>query len=171
MGTEIERKFLVTDDRWRAASDGWPARFRQGYLFAEGGRNARVRLSTGRDGAHAWVTIKGVRSGIARYEFEYEIPVEDAEIMLDTLCMPVVIDKTRSYVAFGGETWEVDVFAGANAGLVLAELELDDAAKTFARPPWIGAEVSEDARYYNSALARHPYSTWPRQGAHPAGEK
>jgi adenylate cyclase len=177
MPLEIERKFLVQGDAWRFDADGRPVPasvIRQGYLFADGLRNARVRLSRGAGpstpstssgpgsgtGDRAFLTVKGKRAGIERYEFEYAIPIADAELMLDRLCNPPLIEKTRHLVVFGGMSWEVDEFAGANAGLILAELELKRADQAFETPAWVLREVTDDERYYNTYLAANPFSTW-----------
>ena len=125
----------------------------QGYLTLDPDRTVRVRLA----GEDAWITVKGRTEGITRAEFEYEIPAGDARDLLG-MCLPSVIDKTRYRVEFGGHVWEIDVFHGANDGLVLAEVELDDASVSPELPPWVGAEVSDDARYYNACLASHPFS-------------
>lgn len=164
MGREIERKFLVAADAWQARVSR-VSRIRQGYLFADGLRNARIRLITVADQALGFVTIKGAREGIARYEFEYPIPPADAAEMLDKLCPPPLIEKVRHEVVEDGLTWEVDVFEGDNAGLVLAELELERLDQRFSRPAWVGDEVTDDARYYNAALARRPYRLWGAAGA------
>jgi adenylate cyclase len=153
MGTEIERKFLVTSDAWRAGAAS--RRLVQGYLSREPERTVRVRV----DGEKAALTIKGKSTGATRAEFEYEIPRADAEAMLP-LCLPPLIDKTRHEVIHEGHRWEIDEFAGANAPLIVAELELSSEDEAFARPPWLGAEVTDDRRYFNSNLATHPYSTW-----------
>jgi adenylate cyclase len=152
MACEIERKFLVTDDRWRGAALGPGLLLRQGYLRGGGGPNhpvVRVRLA----GAEAFLTIKGPGLMI-RAEFEYPIPQADAEAMLAALCTPPVIEKTRFRVPHGGLVWEVDVFAGHLAGLVLAEVELADPAQPVFLPLWVGQEVTQDTRYMNSALAK-----------------
>jgi CYTH domain-containing protein len=154
MPTEIERKFLVVDDRWRGAALGPGLRLRQGYLRGGGGPRhplVRVRLA----GEQAFLTIKGPGLMI-RAEYEYPIPLADAEAMLGTLCAPPVIEKTRTRVAHAGLVWEVDVFAGHLGGLVLAEVELADAAQPVPLPPWVGREVTQDPRYLNSALAKVP---------------
>jgi adenylate cyclase len=147
MRFEIERKFLVAHDGWRAAvthrmdlRDGLVGQFARGKV--------RVRL----DGGRAWLTVKGARQGIARPEFEYEIPVADAEHMLEGICVGRTIEKTRSVVPFGGLTWTVDEFRGQLAGIVLAEVELEDEGQDFTRPDWIGREVTGDLRFRQSTL-------------------
>ena len=156
MGREIERKFLVRDDTWRASAHR-STRMRQGYL-GEGVRaSVRVRIAD----ADATLNIKSARLGVSRDEYEYPIPVSDAEELL-ALCSGWPVLKTRHLVVVGAHTWEIDEFEGANAGLVVAEIELDDPGEQFARPAWLGEEVSDDARYYNVALARTPWSQWPR---------
>ncbi|MGB7983433.1 MAG: CYTH domain-containing protein [Candidatus Nanopelagicales bacterium] len=155
MGIEVERKFLVTGDAWRAQVDS-ATRIVQGYLAQTDTATVRVRVR----GERGYVTIKGASVGIARSEFEYEIPVPDAMTMLDTLAQGPVIDKVRHLVPVGRHMWEVDVFGGANAPLVMAEVELADAAEEFVTPDWAGQEVSADSRYFNVNLARSPYSTW-----------
>jgi len=154
MAAEIERKFLVADDSWR---DGIPGvRIAQGYLSQDPDRTVRVRLA----GENAWLTIKGRTQGITRAEFEYAIPADDARTLLE-MCLPSVIDKTRHEVSYGGHLWEIDVFHGDNEGLVIAEVELADESISPELPPWVGAEVSSDARYFNSCLAALPYRKWP----------
>ncbi|MFM8683701.1 MAG: CYTH domain-containing protein [Chthoniobacterales bacterium] len=154
MGTEIERKFLIRDESWRAtAADS--RRLRQGYLAIDGQTTVRVRT----DGEEAWVTIKGPQVGLARAEFEYRIPCEDAEGLLG-LCRGRVVEKVRYRVPFGRHVWEIDEFSGANAGLVVAEIELDRADEPFERPEWLGDEVSSDPRYLNANLSSKPYGSW-----------
>ena len=160
MATEIERKFLVTDDAWRAHVTA-TTRYRQGYL-AGGRESASVRVRIGDGAAH--LNIKGATVGVSRAEYEYAIPLADAEEMLDTLCTGPLVEKTRYHVEHAGHLWEVDVFEGDNAGLVVAEIELESAGESFEIPPWAGADVSHDARYYNAALARAPYNTWGPRG-------
>lgn len=148
MGTEIERKFLVIGDDWRQkAGPGQP--LRQGYLTPQGATSVRIRCAP----EEAFLTIKGETHGLARPEFEYEIPVAEAEEMLRTLCIGPPLEKTRYRVEHGGLTWEVDVFSGRHVGLVLAEVELTEAAQHVDLPPWVGAEVTHDPRYRNAALA------------------
>ena len=154
MAAEIERKFLVADDSWCDGSAG--VRIAQGYLSQDHARTVRVRLA----GEKAWLTIKGQTHGITRAEFEYAIPPAEALDMLG-LCLPSVIDKTRHLVHHGEHVWEIDVFHGANDGLVIAEVELSDESDCPEMPSWIGPEVSSDARYFNSNLAQHPFSSWP----------
>lgn len=153
MGQEIERKFLVASDGWR---DGEPGvRLRQGYLTRGVETTVRVRLA----GDTATLTVKGPVAAGARPEFEYGIPASDAEALL-ALCPDGVIDKIRYERAWHGHTWEIDVFAGANAGLEVAEVELDTVDEVVELPPWVGAEVTDDPRYLNASLARHPFRDW-----------
>lgn len=154
MGKEIERKFLVRGDGWRAGAKA--TRYRQGYLCADERRTVRVRVA----GDHAYVTIKGRTEGASRDEYEYEVPVADAAAMLDGLCERPLVEKTRHVVVHDGTRWEVDEFEGENAGLVVAEVELTSEAQAFTLPPWAGAEVTGEARYYNAMLSKHPFSRW-----------
>ena len=156
MAKEIERKFLVTGDGWRPGAVG--VSYRQGYLSAgaDAGCTVRARVA----GDRAWLTVKGPAAAGARDEYEYPIPVADAEEMLERLCAGGRVEKLRHRVPHAGHTWEVDEFTGENAGLVVAEIELDDAAAEFALPGWIGREVSDDARYFNSRLAVTPWREW-----------
>ncbi len=158
MAVEIERKFLVRSETWRKAVSRSVA-MKQGYLTGEGGKSSvRVRL----EGDEARFNIKAAVVGHSRAEFDWAVPVGDAREILDTLCVGVV-EKVRHYVQIDGLTWEIDAFAGANAGLIVAELELERADQAFAKPDWLGDEVTDDRRYYNHHLALHPYSTWPRR--------
>jgi CYTH domain-containing protein len=150
---EIERKFLVRDDSWRDGTSS--TRIAQGYLSTDPARSVRVRLA----GEQAWLTIKGLAEGISRDEFEYPIPAADARQLL-SLCLPGIIDKTRHLVPFGGKSWEVDVFHAANEGLIVAEIELEHADESPPLPPWLGAEVTDDPRYFNSSLASQPFRDW-----------
>ena len=152
MGIEMERKFLVVGDDWRQA----PAvPYAQGYLNRDKQRTVRVRVVE----SQAWLTIKGANAGATRAEFEYPIPVADAEQLL-ALCDGPLVRKLRRVVVHAGATWEIDEFLGDNAGLVVAEIELASEDESFEAPPWLGAEVTHDARYFNSNLATAPYSTW-----------
>jgi adenylate cyclase len=153
VAAEIERKFLVIGDSWNDGSTG--VRFTQGYLSLDPDRSVRVRLA----GDEAWLTIKGRTECITRAEFEYPIPPRDARELLE-MCLPSLIDKTRHRIPFGGHVWEVDVFHGANVGLVMAEVELEDESVNPDLPPWVGAEVSSDLRYYNASLATRPFGAW-----------
>ena len=155
MGIEVERKFLVSDESWRDAVTS-STRIVQGYIAQTGSATVRVRVR----GDRGFLTIKGLSVGVSRSEFEYEVPVADALAMLDELAQGPVIDKVRHLVPVGGHVWEVDVFAGENAPLVMAEVELADSEEAFVRPDWAGVEVSDDQRYFNVNLARSPYSTW-----------
>lgn len=157
MGREIERKFLVTGTAWKAGVAG--VRFRQGYLSTAKERTVRVRT----EGPRAVLTIKGLTSGISRAEFEYEIPLADADRILDEICERPLIDKTRYRVPVGAHVWEVDEFHGDNDGLVVAEIELASPDEPFERPAWIDREVSDDPRYFNANLVRLPYRLWTTQ--------
>jgi len=152
MGTEIERKFLVEGTSWRQSSS---VRLSQGYLNRDRHRTVRVRIA----GDKAFLTIKSVPQGVTRAEFEYEIPVADAEQMLKLSDGPIV-EKNRHVIVHDGSKWEVDEFLGDNAGLVVAEIELTSEDQSFSRPSWLGREVTHDSRYYNSNLAAHPYKQW-----------
>lgn len=154
MGIEIERKFLVASDAWRAQA-GRATRFSQGYLSRDPARTVRVRLA----GEQAFLTIKGATTGASRAEFEYAVPLADARALL-AMCDGPVVEKVRHLCVHEGMTWEVDEFLGANAGLVLAEIELASEGQAFGRPAWLGAEVTGEARYVNANLAVHPFSTW-----------
>jgi len=158
MGIEIERKFLVSGDAWRAQATAAAActDIRQGYLSLGPPVSVRVRIRAGQ----ATLTIKRAMLDIAREEYEYPLPLADAEEFLERFCVGSIIEKTRHCVDMGGLCWEVDVFGGDNAGLIVAEIELEDADQSFERPPWLGAEVSGDARYLNSSLCVNPYSRW-----------
>lgn len=158
MATEIERKFLVVDDSWRA-SVFRSTPYRQGYLA--GGKSSSVRVRTSDSGA--WLNIKGATLGVRRREYEYPIPQSDAEQMLAELCDGALIEKTRHFVEYEGKIWEVDVFEGDNEGLVVAEVELESETEPFARPSWVGEEVSNDTRYYNVCLASHPFKSWGQE--------
>ncbi len=155
MATEIERKFLVAGDGWRDdAHDS--RRFEQGYLCGEGPASVRVRI----EGEQANLNIKAAVVGTARAEYEYVIPLAEAREMLADLCVAAPVLKTRHWVRHAGHTWEIDVFEGANAPLVVAEIELNAVDEGFERPDWLGEEVSDDKRYYNHWLAFEPYSEW-----------
>ncbi len=155
MATEIEHKFLIRDDRWRRQVESavW---MRQGYLTSDARCSVRVRVADGR----GFLNLKSGTLGIQRSEYEYPIPLAEAEEILDTLCEKPLLEKTRHYLRHGEHLWEIDEFAGDNAGLIVAEVELKHPEEPFARPDWLGEEVSHDIRYYNSQLVRVPYSRW-----------
>ena len=155
MGQEIERKFLISDESWRNSADRG-TRFRQGYLVGSKEASVRIRI----EGDRANINIKSATLGVRRMEYEYTIPLDDAEELLDTLCEKPLIEKTRYHVHSGEHLWEIDVFEGDNEGLQVAEIELNDEDEQFERPPWIGEEVSTDTRYYNVCLVKHPFKEW-----------
>jgi adenylate cyclase len=154
MGTEIERKFIVRNNAWRAAVTG-TSRLRQGYLAAANGNTVRVRT----DGSRAWLTVKGPATGCRRSEFEYDVPTEDAAELLE-LCGDRVVEKTRSRVPVGGHVWEIDEFSGRNAGLVLAEVELTGEEESVVLPDWIGCEVTDLREFANASLSKRPFGEW-----------
>jgi adenylate cyclase len=158
MPLEIERKFLVVNDAWRADVTH-SVDMRQGYLARGGKASVRVRL----EGPAAKLNIKAAVLGSARAEYEYDMPADECREILETLCVGRV-EKTRHYVpargAQAGAVWEIDEFVGDNAGLVIAEIELESADAAFERPDWLGRELTDEHRYYNHALALHPYGQW-----------
>ena len=163
MGIEIERKFLVAGDGWRAAAHA-VVPMAQGYIndmgaMDRGEQKASVRIRI--QGDEAFLNLKSRELAHTRQEFDYRIPVDDARALL-ALCVGGLVDKRRHLVRHGGHLWEVDEFLGDNAGLVVAEIELDHADEAFERPDWLGSEVTDDPRYYNLALASHPYTRWAR---------
>jgi adenylate cyclase len=156
MGLEIERKFLVCNQDWRrflTADQG--ILYAQGYLVATPERTVRVRIA----GEQGYLTVKGPTVGATRLEFEYAIPLADAEALLP-LCELPALTKYRYNIDYAGLVWEVDQFLAPNQGLMLAEVELTSAEQAIQIPTWVGDEVTADPRYYNAYLARHPYSTW-----------
>ena len=153
MAIEIERKFLVRGDAWRQGAPGLS--YRQGYLSTDPERVVRIRVV----GDRGWLTIKGKNEGVRRLEFEYSIPKNEAEQLLE-LCQRPLIEKRRYRRRVGEHIWEIDEFDGDNQGLVVAEIELNAADEAFERPPWLGDEVSDDPRYYNANLIETPYSRW-----------
>ena len=169
MAIEIERKFLVTNDAWRAAARE-VVPMAQGYLndlatMDSGAMRASVRVRVA--GEAAYLNLKSRQLGHTRQEFDYPIPVADARALL-ALCVGGLVEKRRHHVEHGGHLWEVDEFLGANAGLVVAEIELQAADEAFARPDWLGAEVTQSVRYYNLALAARPYAQWTAAERGPA---
>ncbi|MHB8920574.1 MAG: CYTH domain-containing protein [Halothiobacillus sp.] len=160
MAQEIERKFLLNNDKWRADIES-TQHLSQGYLTAlAAGSRASVRVRIGGD--QAYLNIKSMTLGMARDEFEYPIPKADAEHMLAHLCSGAVIEKYRHHVHFGGLLWEIDEFLGVNSGLIVAEVELDSVDQAVELPDWAGVEVTTDRRYYNVALVAHPFRDWPK---------
>lgn len=155
MAKEIERKFTVINDDWRASVNK-SSRYRQGYLGKLEKASVRIRVQD--DSAN--INIKSATLGISRQEYEYSIPLSDAQEMLNALCNNPQIDKIRHFVEYGGKTWEIDEFFGDNEGLVVAEIELDSEDEVFDVPPWAGEDVSHDKRYYNVCLVEHPYKDW-----------
>lgn len=154
MGKEIERKFLLKGDAWRALAEG--TLYRQGYLNSAKERTVRIRTV----GDQAFLTIKGITVGATRAEYEYPIPFDECNAMLDSLAEKPLIEKKRYKIALDGLVWEVDEFFGDNRGLIVAEVELASEDQVFAKPAWVGAEVTGDPRYFNSNLIKHPYSKW-----------
>jgi len=154
MGIEIEKKFLLKNDDWRKLAQG--KEYRQGYLSSVKERTVRIRTieDTG------YLTIKGVSQGASRAEYEYVIPVDEANAMLDTLCEKPLIEKKRFKISYQGFIWEIDEFYGVNQGLIMAEVELASETQPFAKPEWIGVEVTHDSRYFNANLVHHPFSKW-----------
>lgn len=156
MAKEIERKFLVKDDAWRALAQG--THYRQGYLNSVKERTVRIRTINDK----AFLTIKGPTIGVTRQEYEYEIPHADCIQMLEHLAEKPIIEKNRYKIPYEGLTWEIDEFLGVNAGLIVAEVELNDENQVFNKPEWIGEEISADPRYFNSNLVKNPYTTWSK---------
>lgn len=154
MPNEIEHKYLVHKDAWKPSTD--EVLYRQGYLSSAKERVVRVRVA----GDKAYLTVKGLTTGVTRLEFEYSIPIADAAIMLDKLCERPLIEKTRYREEYQGHCWEIDEFHGDNTGLVIAEIEVSSATESFAVPPWAAAEVSDDSRYFNANLGVNPYKNW-----------
>lgn len=155
MASEIERKFLIVSNAWQGAVYR-SVRYRQGYLGRVETSSVRVRVSDD----SAYLNIKGATLGIERLEYEYPVPLADAQEMLDRLCQKPLIEKTRHWVEHAGHHWEIDVFEGDNAGLVVAEIELQSTDEAFERPDWLGGEVSHEPRYYNVCLVEYPYCEW-----------
>lgn len=154
MAIEIERKFLVESDSWRPQGAGIPCR--QGYIPTTGDSTVRIRTA----GDRAYIAVKQRHAGISRAEYEYDMPIGDAKEMLAGMEQDGVIEKTRYKIPFGGLMWEVDVFAGENRGLVVAEVELASEDQPVELPDWVGREVTGDPRYLNVNLAKNPYSRW-----------
>lgn len=155
MATEIERKFLLKDASWKALADEG-TQYSQGYLLGSQKASVRVRIQ----GERAFLNIKSATIDITRQEFEYEVPLDEAKEMLETLCGKPLISKKRYHLKSENHLWEIDVFQGDNEGLVVAEIELADENEYFVQPDWLGDEVSDDERYYNVSLVKHPFKNW-----------
>ena len=155
MGVEIERKFLVDHEKWQQVVKPVGTHYRQGYLLDDDHRTIRIRVTD----KQGYITFKGATKGITRKEYEYKIPVEDGNELLNGFAISEV-EKIRYRIEFAGKLWEVDVFAGDNAGLIMAEIELQHETEEFEHPGWVTIEVSDDERYYNSNLAVNPYKKW-----------
>jgi len=158
MAVEIERKFLLSSDEWRKEVEQ-SLEMKQGYLSRDAQSSVRVRICKGR----ADINVKSTRDGIYRLEYEYAIPLEDAEEMLKLVAHRPIIHKTRHIIHHGRHCWEIDEFHGENDGLIVAEVELKNREEPFDAPHWLGREISTDARYYNSNLSKVPYSAWKDQ--------
>ena len=154
MKTEIERKFLLTNDSWRQEARG--TSYRQGYIVRDPGKTVRIRTCNNK----AFLTIKSLGNGISRMEFEYEIPFIDANWLLSNICEQPVLEKIRYLFDYKGFTWEIDEFLGDNSGLFLAEIELATEDQIFPKPRWLGEEVTGIPRYYNASLVKFPYKDW-----------
>jgi|SRR5471030_1443313 adenylate cyclase len=155
MGVEIERKFLVDHKLWKQVKKPAGTHFRQGYLLDDEKRTVRIRVTD----KQSYITLKGAAKGISRPEFEYKIPTKDGIELLDAFSAPEV-EKIRYRIRYGGKLWEIDEFLGANAGLIVAEIELKTEEEIFKKPAWVTDEVSDDERYYNSNLSTRPYKKW-----------
>lgn len=155
MALEVEHKFLLASDDWRQVVER-SVFYRQGYLSGSPLSSVRVRVSDDQ----AWLNIKSATIGSHRQEYEYEIPLADANAILDDLCHKPLIEKVRHFVSYDRHLWEIDEFMGDNAGLIVAEIELSQIGESFAKPAWIGEEVTSDLRYYNNNLVKHPYKDW-----------
>jgi len=154
MGVEIEKKFLLTGSDWKQLAEG--TAYRQGYLSSVKERTVRVRTIKDK----GFLTVKGVSIGATRLEYEYEIPFEDANALLDELCEKPLIEKNRYKIDFDGFVWEIDEFFGENKGLIVAEIELEEEDQRFEKPAWVGEDVTGDPRYFNSNLIKKPFSSW-----------
>ena len=155
MAIEIERKFLLANDGWRALVSK-STHYRQGYLNSDEHSSVRIRVSDDT----AKINIKSATVGAQRQEYEYDIPAQDAHELLDTLCHKPLVEKTRHIVVIKQHTWEIDEFAAENQGLIVAEIELTIVGEYFCKPDWVDKEVTDDLRYYNNQLSKNPYKNW-----------
>jgi adenylate cyclase len=158
MALEIEHKFLLNNDTWHQHIDR-SVYYKQGYLSSTEKNSIRVRISD----KHAWLNIKSAVIGTHRHEYEYEIPLEEANEILEMLCHKPLIEKTRHFVYHDKHVWEIDEFMGDNEGLIVAEIELTKIDEKFEKPTWIGQEVTHDLRYYNNNLCKKPYKEWSKK--------
>jgi len=157
MALEVEHKFLLANDDWRDEVED-SVLYKQGYLSGSPLSSIRVRISD----RQAWLNIKSATIGTHRLEFEYEIPLADAEQLLSELCHKPVIEKVRHFVRREPHLWEIDEFLGDNQGLIVAEIELSQIGESFAKPAWLGQEVTDDLRYYNNNLAKNSFKDWDK---------
>ena len=155
MALEIEHKFLIDNDDWKQHSRE-SVDYKQGYLSSDKTRSIRVRISNHK----AWLNIKSATIGTSRQEYEYEIPLDEGQEIIDTLCIKPIIEKTRYFVPYQQHLWEIDVFSGDNEGLIVAEIELSEVGEHFFKPSWLGKEVTEELKYYNNSLCSNPYKNW-----------
>ncbi|KIA91928.1 adenylate cyclase [Pedobacter kyungheensis] len=155
MGKEIERKFLINQQKWDSLIKPAGKQFRQGYLLTDKDKTVRVRATE----TKGFLTIKGQTIGATRLEYEYEIPLSEAVELLDHFSQSE-LSKTRYEIVFEDKIWEVDVFSGRNEGLIVAEIELESETETFSLPDWVSHEVTEEEKYYNSNLTLSPYKDW-----------
>lgn len=155
MAMEVEHKFLLADDAWRSEIKR-SVHYKQGYLGSSAASSVRVRISD----SQAWLNIKSATIGSHRQEFEYEIPLADANTILDELCFKPLIEKVRHFIYRDPYIWEIDEFMGENTGLIVAEIELEQIGESFAKPSWLGREVTDDIRYYNNNLTKNPFKNW-----------
>jgi len=155
MGKEIERKFLIDQQKWDNLNKPEGKLFRQGYILTDSDKTIRVRATESK----GFLTIKGQTIGATRMEYEYEIPLTEATELLDNFAVSE-LSKTRYEIIFNGKLWEVDVFLGDNKGLIVAEIELESEDETFDLPDWVNTEVTEEAKYYNSNLTVKPFKDW-----------
>ncbi|MEQ1543575.1 CYTH domain-containing protein [Methyloglobulus sp.] len=155
MAIEIEHKFLLANEDWRQHVKK-SVKYKQGYLSSQPTSSIRIRISDNQ----AWLNIKSATIGTERLEFEYEIPLSDADEIINTLCRKPLIEKIRHFVTNDRNIWEIDEFQGENQGLIVAEIELSKVGQNFTKPHWLGAEVTHDLRYYNNNLALNPYINW-----------
>jgi len=158
MAIEIEHKFLLKNNDWKKETYK-STEYKQAYIISDNKRSVRIRITDDK----AWLNIKSATIGTHRQEYEYEIPLNDAVEILNTLCEKPIIEKTRHLVSYKQHTWEIDVFSGDNYGLTVAEVELNSIGEQFEKPDWIAAEVTHDLKYYNNNLCKNPYKNWKKE--------